>query len=242
MKTVVSKGEFARLKQRGPSAVSNWIKDGKISAAALIGTGNAAKVWVEQAERDLAASLDPSQQVIQPAPILPTAQTTRPDLPLDAAPPAAAPAPARSQPPLTDREADLARRTRADADRAELDLELARRKMAVDEGRYVEAAEAARAYGRELAKLLSETETFLFSTLAREIANAHGIDWKTLAVGMRDSYRKFRAGVSDDARTRREALEAALPKDTDVDPGQSGRAGAVDDRAGAEAAAAGGPE
>ena len=239
MKTVVSKGEFARLKQRGPSAVSNWIKDGKISPAALIGKGNAAKIWVEQAERDLAASLDPSQQVIQAAPILPTSAPV-PDLPLDAAPIAAAPV-ARQAPALqTDRELDLARRTRADADRAELDLELARRKMAVDEGRYVEAAEAARSYGRELAKLLSETETFLFSTLAREIANAHGIDWKTLAVSMRESYRKFRAGVSDDARTRREALEAA--KDPHVDPGQSGRTGAVGDRAGVEAAAAGGPE
>lgn len=241
MKTIVSKGEFARLKQRGPSAVSNWIAHGKISAAALIGKGNAAKIWVEQAERDLAASLDPSQQVIQAVPILPTSAPV-PDLPLDAAPIAPAPAARQPSPPMTDREADLARRTRADADRAELDLELARRKMAVDEGRYVLAEDAARSYGRELAKLLSETETFLFSTLAREIANANGIDWKTLAVGMRESYRRFRAGVSDDARTRREALEAAERKPPDVDPGQSGRTGAVGDRVGVEAAAAGGPE
>jgi hypothetical protein len=242
VKTVVSKGEFARLKQRGPSAVSNWIAQGKISAAALIGKGNAAKIWVEQADADLAASLDPSQQVIQAAPILPSARPAPPDLPLasdDAAP--IAPTTARQpQPAQTDREADLARRTKADADRAELDLEMARRKMAVDEGRYVEASDAARSYGRELAKLLSETETFLFSTLAREIANAHGIDWKTLAVAMRDSYRKFRGTVSDDARARREALAQA--KDLNVDPGQSGRAGAVGDRAGDEAAAAGGPE
>lgn len=246
MKTVVSKGEFARLKQRGPSAVSNWIAAGKISPAALIGKGNAAKIWVEQAEADLAGSLDPSQQVIQAAPILPSARKA-PDLPLvpdDDAAPIAPAAVSRPQPPQTDRENDLARRTRADADRAELDLELARRKMAVDEGRYVEAAEAARSYGRELAKLLSETETYLFSTLAREIANAHGIDWKTLAVAMRDSYRRFRGSVSDDARVRREAIQARNSEamDLNVDPGQSGRAGVVDDRAGDQAAAAGGSQ
>jgi hypothetical protein len=240
VKTVVSKGEFAKRKQRGPSAVSNWIAAGQITKASLIGEGHRAKIWVEQAERDLAASLDPSQQVIQVAPILAQAQAPLPDLPLvpsGEVPPAA---PSAIRPTvMTDREMDLARRTKADADRAELELEITRRKMAADEGRYVEAAEVARIHGRELAKLLSETETFLFSTMAREISNTHGIEWKTLAVAMRDSYRRFRAGVSDDARTRREALEA---KSLNVDPGRSGSAGAVDDRAGYQAAAAGGPE
>src|SRR5690349_10667216 len=80
VKTVMSKSEFARLKRRGASAVSNWIAAGKISEAALIGKGNSAKIWVEQAEADLAASLDPSQQAIQMAPILST--VPQPDMPL----------------------------------------------------------------------------------------------------------------------------------------------------------------
>ncbi|WP_375782894.1 hypothetical protein ACE10Z_23560 [Bradyrhizobium sp. Pha-3] len=242
MKTVVSKGEFAKRKGRGPSAVSNWIRDGKISAAALIGSGNAAKIWLERAEADLAGSLDPSQQVNQATPILAgTAAGALADLPLVNGDAQSAPVPPPSFRPVvqTDRELDLARRTKADADSAELDLEIKRRKMAVDEGRYVEAAEATRSFGRELAKLSSEIETWLFSTLAREIANAYGLDWKALAVAMRESYRKFRAGISDDARDRREAIEAGK---LNVDPGEPGRAGADGGRGGDEAAAAGGPE
>jgi hypothetical protein len=217
VKTVVSKGEFAKRKQRGPSAVSNWIAAGKITAAALIGTGNAAKIWVEQAERDLAASLDPSQQVIQAAPILAQAQAPLPDLPLvpgDAPP--AAPAATRPTPPATDRELDLARRTKADADRAELDLEAARRKMAIDEGRYVVAEDAARAWGKELARFIADTETFLSSTLARELAASHGLDWKALSVEIREKFRGFRAETSEEARARREAPAAEEQAEADA--------------------------
>lgn len=220
MKTVVSKGEFARRKSRGPSAVSNWIAAGKISAAALIGKGNAAKIWVEQAERDLAASLDPSQQVIQAAPILPQAPAVLPDLPLvaradDAAPTAGA-GPASRPAGATDREMDLARRTKADADRAELELENARRKMAVDEGRYVVAEDAARAWGKELARFIADTETFLSSTLARDLAATHSLDWKALSVEIRERFRAFRSETSEEARARR---EAPVPE-TETEPDQ----------------------
>jgi hypothetical protein len=217
VKTVVSKGEFAKRKQRGPSAVSNWIAAGKITTAALIGTGNAAKIWVEQAERDLAASLDPSQQVIQAAPILAQAQAPLPDLPLVA--PGDAPSagtPALRPAAATDREMDLARRTKADADRAELDLEAARRKMAIDEGRYVVAEDAARAWGKELARFIADTETFLSSTLARELAASHGLDWKALSVEIREKFRGFRAETSEEARARREAPAAEEQAEADA--------------------------
>jgi hypothetical protein len=211
VKTVVSKGEFARRKCRGPSAVSNWIAAGKISEAALVGRGNSAKIWVEQAEADLAASLDPSQQAIQAAPILST--VPQPEMPLlptlpDQAPgtPPAPTAPQARPAVMTEREADLARRSKADADRAEHDAEAARRKLLVDEGKYVVAEDAARAWGRELAKLMSETETFLFSKLARQIAEKYGLDFKAVAVEVREAFRQFRANASEDARERREGL------------------------------------
>jgi hypothetical protein len=214
VKTVVSKGEFAKRKQRGPSAVSNWIAAGKITTAALIGTGNAAKIWVEQAERDLAASLDPSQQVIQAAPIL--AQAPLPDLPLVPGDAPSAGTPAHRPAAATDREMDLARRTKADADRAELDLEAARRKMAIDEGRYVVAEDAARAWGKELARFIADTETFLSSTLARELAASHGLDWKALSVEIREKFRGFRAETSEEARARREAPAAEEQAEADA--------------------------
>jgi len=46
-------------------ASTKWIRQSKISAAALIGDGLAKKIWVERADADLAASLDPAQQLAQ---------------------------------------------------------------------------------------------------------------------------------------------------------------------------------
>jgi len=212
--TIESKGAFARRMGRGPSAVSNWISQGKITEAALIGKGNAAKVWVERAQADLAASLDPSQQLMQVSPILPHAGATQaPTVPAATQETAAAPSPAASsapstRPPANERELDLARRAKADADRAEHDAEAARRKLLVEEGKYIIAEDAAREWGRELAKLVSEIETFLSTTLARELAEKHGLDWKELTVEMREKFRIFRGGLSEEARARREAVEA----------------------------------
>lgn len=53
--TLISKGELARILDRSPAAVSNWISTGRISPAAIIGSGQRARLWVEQVERDLAA-------------------------------------------------------------------------------------------------------------------------------------------------------------------------------------------
>lgn len=210
MKTIVTKGEFARRMKRGPSAVSNWIASGKITRAALVGEGNAARIWVEQAEADLAGSLDPSQQVIQAAPILASQDATpRQELPLVSEPPDPPPPRSSAAPERTDREIDLARRARADADRAELDAEATRRKLAIDEGRYVIAEDAARAWGREMSRFISDVETFLSSTLSRDLAAAHGLDWKVLSVEIREKFRNFRADASEGARERR----AGLPTD-----------------------------
>lgn len=192
-KTLVTKGEYARRKKRSPAALSKWIKLGRISQAALVGEGNSAKIWVEQAEADLTASLDPSQQLMQLAPILP-------------------PEPTAAEPPqprqISERELDLARRARADADKAEHDAEAARRKNEIEAGRWVNAEEAQRTFARELAKVIADTEMY-FQTLARELADRHGLEWKTLVVEIRDSFRRFRADASDDARRRREAAERA---------------------------------
>lgn len=224
MKTLVSKGEFAKLKQRGPSAVSNWIAAGQITRASLVGDGHRAKIWVEQAERDLAASLDPSQQVIQQAPILPQAQAAGlPELPLvgEGEPAQQPTATAQGSRPAqqTEREMDLARRAKADADRAEYDAEEARRKLAVAQGKYVVAEDAAREWGREMARFIADTETFLSSTMARELAAAHGLDWKALSVEIREQFRAFRAETSEEARARREAL---VPEAADAETDAQG--------------------
>jgi hypothetical protein len=203
VRTVETKGEFARRKHRSPACVSAWIADGKITRAALVGNGMRARIWVEQAEADLAASLNPSQQwhhefpanaATSPLPISPAVPLVEPPANI----PQAAPLPPSA----------LARRIKADADRAEHEAEVSRRKLLVDEGRYIVAEDAAREWARELAKLISEIETFLSTTLAKGLAEKHGLDWKALTTEMREAFRQFRASVSDDARARREAIEA----------------------------------
>jgi hypothetical protein len=158
-----------------------------------------ARIWVEQAEADLAASLSPSQQWHHEFP----ANATTSPLPIVAAAPEQ---PQNSPAPL--QPSDLARRIKADADRAEYEAEVSRRRLLVDEGHYVVAEDTVREWGRELAKLIGEIETFLSTTLAKSLAEKHGLDWKTLTVEMREKFRVFRGGISEDARTRREAIEA----------------------------------
>jgi hypothetical protein len=213
----MTKGAYAAYKGRTPGTVSHWIADGKISAAAMVGEGHHARIWVEQADADLLRSLDPAQQAAQENPIgvaavaLPNGVAT---LPQSAAAPGA---PARGLSPSVDKSAAptddemLRRRRKADAEKAEHDAEAARRKLAIDEGRWVDAAEALRTWTAKLAAIISETETYLTNTLARELADEFRSDAKTLAARIRDRYREFRSRVADDAANAQAADRARVP-------------------------------
>lgn len=202
-KTVVTKARFAEMKGRVPSAVSNWIAEGKISPAALVGSGIRARIWVERAEADLARALDPAQQAAQPHPVGLDAPAFVGDDDDDEVPIA---------PRLVPSHDDLARRRKADADRAEHEAEQKRRQLEVDAGRWVEAEAAKRAFARELAKVVSETETFLTATLARELADHFGVDAKQMSVMVRQAWRRHRGDVAEGARQaidRRETMAVA---------------------------------
>lgn len=172
-RTIVTKLEFAEMKRRAKSAVSNWIKEGKISPAALIGSGVRARIWVERAEADLAGALDEAQQMAQAQPV------TAPGASID------------DDTLRERREADM-RRARSDADLAEL-------KLAKESGRWIETEKAQQAWGKELSRIVAEHESFIVNRLAREIAEEHGLDWKGLAVKVREKYRAFRGAMADDA-------------------------------------------
>lgn len=176
-KTLMTKGAYARYRNRAPSAVSNWISEGKISPEAIEGEGQRAKIWVERADLDLLRSLDPDQQDRQPAPIVPTPSTV--PVGLD----------------------DIARRRKADADAAELAAEERRRKIAADSGRWVEAAEAKRIWAAELTRIKSDLEVFVTNTLAVEIAGQFQLEGKAVAVACREAFRSYCEAVADDAAT-----------------------------------------
>lgn len=172
MRTIVTKREFAILKGRKPSAISNWITAGKITSAALIGEGTRARIWVEQADADLARTLDPSRQAGQAKPIAGA------------------------------NDDDLRRRRRADVDRAELEAEQVRRRMAQDEGRWMLAADAKQEWGRELSQFITDFETFLTRNFARAISERHGLDWKAVATDAREIFRAHRADIADAATAK----------------------------------------
>lgn len=155
---------------------------------------------------DLSATLDPSQQVSQERPF--QGPITIPaSAYVDPAEQRAVPSDPIVNPIMAEREKDQARRAKADADKAEHDAEAARRKLALDEGKYVVAEEAAASFGREMAKFIGDTELFIINHLAREIAESNNLDWKSVSAQAREAYRRFRAIASADARERREALK-----------------------------------
>ncbi len=60
---VVSKSEFAAIIGVSPGRVTQYLTEGKISADALVGSGQRAKIDVERAKRDLRLTLDVSQRL-----------------------------------------------------------------------------------------------------------------------------------------------------------------------------------
>lgn len=55
--TLISKGNYAALKNRSPAAVTHWIEAGHISPSAIVGAGQRAMLWLERADADLASNL-----------------------------------------------------------------------------------------------------------------------------------------------------------------------------------------
>ena len=63
MEAAVSKGVFANIIGVSPGRVSQYLAEGKITSAALEGSGRNAKIRVEQAKADLRLTLDVSQRL-----------------------------------------------------------------------------------------------------------------------------------------------------------------------------------
>jgi hypothetical protein len=68
---ILTRAHYAALRMRTVACVHLWIKNGRISQAALVPLPNSARkgIWVERADADLAERLDPGQQRAQAFPI-----------------------------------------------------------------------------------------------------------------------------------------------------------------------------
>lgn len=189
-KTIVTKAQYALLKKRTPSSVSNWITAGKISKAALIGEGRGARIWAERADSDLALSLDPSQQAAQNKPVeAPAADVI---------------------------EFAIAKRFReAKAKTAEYEAEAAYRRLMVDAGRWIDAEEAAKVWARELTQVLDEFERFILNIFPRKLAEQYGLDWKDLSIRIRKLWYAYRSELADQTKSRLENLKAERTQPND---------------------------
>lgn len=189
---VVTKGEFAKLRGVAPSAVSNWLRDGKLFGDALVGTGPRARIRVAVAEAQLAATLDPGQQMGQGK--VPLAATVR-----------------------TEDESSLARYQAAKAEREELRLAQEKAEAEAREGEYLRTEEARADWGAQMSALTAGVEAAL-PDAANRIAAALQVDPSAVTRVLRTWFRDMRARLSSDAAARAAAeaeLAAVAEADTD---------------------------
>jgi phage terminase Nu1 subunit (DNA packaging protein) len=175
----LSKGEFAALMKVSPGRVSQWIAEGKIKGAALIGAGPRAKINVPVAQQQLGRSLDPVQLAAQSRPA-----------------PTQIPLGAEEAPPADVVDTDQVRMMRAKADKAEIEAEQARRELDAERGRYTLAETALREWTKQ-AKALIDAEHEWHRDLALVIASELGIEAKAVEGVLRREFRAFCQKRSD---------------------------------------------
>lgn len=215
MNDVVSKGEFAAMVQRGPSAVSNWIADGKLGGPALVGEGRRQRIRVDAALQQLGLSLDTGQQMAQARPLLgrPTAS---------AAPPA-------GTVPLGEVDELQLRQARAKTEIAEATARKGREDADLRRGRYMLADEARAELARRLSGLLAGVETF-HRDVARKIAEQTGASENEVRAVIRGEFRVWRERRAAQAEAQR-AAEPELIRDAESEEGLEAGAAPEDDDA-----------
>ena len=181
---VVSKGQFAALRNVSPGRVSQWISEGKIKPDALVGEGRNAKINVAVATRQLRDALDVGQ-------LAGNGVGTRLDLrlPAQALPAAPAREPASPGDPI----ADAIKQERLDqlrrANRREAEEEAAR------SGKYTDAAEASRQMGVIATKMMAVMEGSL-AELATAVSARFEIPQRDVLHLLRSEFRKVRAAAA----------------------------------------------
>jgi hypothetical protein len=168
--TLITKSAFASRCGRTPAAISQWIDKGILKTSIEIDEKGQELVRVPEADAEVAAKLDPSQQHAQPRPLI-AGDDSKTD---------------QVEPSVSRRYLE------AKATEKELDVEAAQRRMRVETGRWMETDAARRVWARDVAQIFMAHDAWM-SDLARSIATEHGLDAKAVTVHVRKQYRQFRA-------------------------------------------------
>lgn len=176
----VTATELARAIGVTPGRVSQLVKSGRLNGC-FEGDGKRRRFDAARVAERLHAVLHAGQQTGEGM----AATSAREALLL-----AARPAPVQAEPPQI--KSDAARLTRARADEAEYRASQARRQMQLDEGRYLLAAEVARATTAATRQLLDDIERWLLDQ-TRARARAAGADPSQAVAEVRAAWRDWRA-------------------------------------------------
>lgn len=197
---LVSKSDFAAIINVSPGRVSQFIKAGQISSGAIVGSGQRAKIDVDQARADLRMTLDISQRLGNgletrldpepvPGPVSPALQFDRPVPSNFGAPPPLAPVAPSVDMELKQQKLEQARR--------------ANRIAAIDEaksaGTLMETPEARAAMTRVAVGMLNIFEGGL-TDFATSIASEFKVPQRDVLHLLRRDFRKIRDAAAKQAR------------------------------------------
>lgn len=184
----ISKGEFARRRNVTPARVSQWLSEGKISGAAIVGEGRAALIDEALACQQLDQKLDIDQRHSGNG--LKTTLTVAPAAPLPDPPPGNT---------VTEKIAEQ---------RLEL-LQRQNREKATEEsvmlGHLCDTAQARQATGKEIARVVARVEGSL-TELASAISAQFKLPHRDVLHCLRGEWRKIRQNAAIEARERAEPL------------------------------------
>ncbi len=207
---IVSKAEFARLRNVSRGRVSQWIGEEKISGEALVGKGRDAKIRVAVAVAQLRRRLDVSQSTgLNGLDTDLSAPASSAPEPVSSEPPAASPAPLPS-PPAEETIEDQIKRERLES------LQRQNRKLAEEEaaraGRYVLAEDMTRELGRVLMRQVAWFEGSL-TELATAISAKFAIPQRDVLHLLRTEFRSCRERATAAMQTEAQAMPRTVEDD-----------------------------
>ena len=215
---VLPKGQFAKLIGVSPGRVSQYIRENKLTGAALVGEGHGQQINVRVAAAQLNVRLDIDQRLSANGinTNLDRALGEVPPLPLEASSAEGSADPLF--PPQVDRIEDHIKRERLEALRRQARREL--QEEAASQGRYVLADDAKQQLGRALALQMSWFEGVL-GELAAAVCSQFSLSNRDVVHCLRTSLREARERSSASMQAQAEAMpklieDAALDDDDDA--------------------------
>jgi hypothetical protein len=195
MGEIVSKGRFAELCNVSPGRVSQWISEGKLSGAAIVGTGRSAQIDVDLGKAQVKASRDVDQahsgnglatNLESDAPRLPLANTVTDQ--------------------IAEQRLELLKRQNREKETDEF----------VRNGHLVEADDARRHAGQEVARAITRFEGAL-PEFANAIAAKFKVPARDVLHELKARWRTVRAAGAVEARERAEPMPERVGFDIDPD-------------------------